>query len=108
MRKIQILGLMGASILTGTTVFLLNRNITAKYSDKWLRTVSKDELKEEREKIRIMWCSIKGDFSLAVKVEALLRLLDNELRKRDWGDLSPENYRYPPHREHGWNLYKPD
>lgn len=108
MRENQIFGIIGAVILAGTTILLLKRDNTKKYSNKWLASLPRDELEAEREKIRSMWCSVDGDFSLAVKLENLLRVFDNELRRRDWGDLSQEIYKYPPHREHGWNLYKDD
>ena len=77
-----------------------------KYSSKWFDTVSDEVLKSEREVVRKQFCSAGDDFSLAVKLESLLRVFDAVLSKRAWGDEIPHGPGY--HREHGYNLYKDD
>lgn len=77
-----------------------------KYSSKWFNTVSDEVLKSEREVVRKQFCSAGDDYSLAVKLEALLRLFDSVLSKRAWGDETPCGPGY--HREHGYNLLKDD
>lgn len=77
-----------------------------KYSNKWFDTVSDEVLKTEREVVRKQFCSAGDDFSLAVRLENLLRVFDSVLSKRAWGDETPHGPGY--HREHGYNLYKDD
>ena len=77
-----------------------------KYSNKWFDTVSDEVLKTEREVVRKQFCSAGDDFSLAVRLENLLRVFDSVLSKRAWGDETPHGPGY--HREYGYNLYKDD
>ena len=60
-----------------------------KYSNKWFDTVSDEVLKTEREVVRKQFCSAGDDFSLAVRLENLLRVFDSVLSKRAWGDETP-------------------
>jgi len=77
-----------------------------KYSSKWFNTVSDKVLKEEREVVRQKFCSAGSDFDLAGRLQNLLWIFDKELSKRAWGSEKPHGPSY--HREHGYNLYKPD
>lgn len=72
------------------------------YSSKWFETASDAELKLEREKVRLAYCSSGDDFSAASALQNLLWRFDKEMSKRAWGDKIP----CPPsiHREHGWYL----
>ena len=73
-----------------------------RYSSKWFETASDAELKLEREKVRLAYCSSGDDFSAASALQNLLWRFDKEMSKRAWGDKIP----CPPsiHREHGWYL----
>ncbi len=72
------------------------------YSEKWFDRMPDEELKVEREKVRQAYCSAGGDFSAGTRLQKLLWLFDDVLRKRD-GNGSKE-YVYPKHGENGWYL----
>ena len=74
------------------------------YSSKWFETASDAELKLEREKVRLAYCSSGDDFSAASALQNLLWRFDKEMSKRAWGNRIP----CAPsiHREHG--LYLPN
>lgn len=74
------------------------------YSSKWFETASDAELKLEREKVRLAYCSSGDDFSAASALQNLLWRFDTEMSKRAWGNKIP----CAPsiHREHG--LYLPN
>lgn len=76
------------------------------YSSKWFKTVSNDALNEEREIIRVKYCSSSDDFSEACRLERLLLRFDEELSIRKWGDKTPEAPKI--YREHGWYLPNDD
>lgn len=108
MGKNRFFAAAGTALMVGTYIFLSMKREPEEYSDKWFRSLSREELDVEQEKIQKQWCSVKGDYSLGILLQSLLYRFADEMRFRDHGDLKPENYEYPPHREHGWNLYKPD
>lgn len=76
------------------------------YSAKWFETVTDDALSEEREKVRLVYCSSGDNFSEASRLQNLLWRFDKEMSKRAWGDEVP----HAPsiHREHGWYLPNDD
>ena len=76
------------------------------YSNKWFENASDTELKLEREKVRLAYCSSDDDFSAASALQNLLWRFDKEMSKRAWGDKIP----CAPsiHREHGWYLPNDD
>jgi len=107
----RILGVVGATALGGLGIFLSIDRKPVKYSDKWFKSLSREELDAEREVVVAEWCSGRIDYSQAVHLESLRRKFDDEIRQRDYGDTGdtdPRKHNYPPSREHGWNLYKPD
>lgn len=76
------------------------------YSPKWFESASDSVLHTERERIRLTYCSSGNDISLATQLENLLSRFDKELSNRAWASQTPCGPGY--HREHGFNLYKPD
>lgn len=108
MKRQYIFSVIGSALAIGAGALLLVNREPAKYSDKWFKSLSREELDAEREIIVAEHCSVKGNFSLGIRLKSLLDRFDNEIRKRDHSDLKSEGYKYPPPREHGWNLYKPD
>ena len=76
------------------------------YSSKWFESVTDEVLSEEREKVRLAFCSSGDNFSEACRLQNLLWRFDDEMRKRAWGDEIP----HAPsiHREHGWYLPNDD
>lgn len=76
------------------------------YSPKWFKSASDNVLHTERERVRLAYCSSGNDMSLATHFENLLSRFDKELSNRAWAEQTPRGPSY--HREHGFNLYKPD
>ena len=98
-----IIGVVGVGIAAiGVLVKILGNQDVQKYSDEWLESKSDDELKTEREKVRLEYCS--GD----EKAWDILEKFDNEMRKRANIGHENEEYKYPKHREHGWYLSNDD
>lgn len=80
----------------------------SKYSNRWFRKVSDEELRAERERIRLQYCSPdpNKDMEEAARLFNLLRAFDRELSRRAWGDETPRPPSY--HSEHGWYLSEDD
>ncbi len=100
-KRIGIITGLCAAAFVGTKLFKF-LNGEEKYSDDWMEALSDEELEAEREKVRQDWCSADKDFSIAVKLESILRQFDKEMSKRAWKDK--KEYGYPKHSEHGWYL----
>lgn len=76
------------------------------YTDRWMKSASDDELDNEREKVRVKYCSSGDDFAEADRMYNLLHRFDKEMSDRAWGDEEP---RGPScHREHGYYLPNDD
>lgn len=76
------------------------------YSPKWFKSVSDSVLRTEREHVQLAYRSSGNDLSAATQLKNLLSRFDEELNSRDWAGQTPRSPGY--HREHGFNLYKPD
>lgn len=76
------------------------------YSDKWMQSATDDELKTEREKVRVACCSSGDDFDRACRLDNLRDRFDREIGKRKSVDEKPHETSY--HREHGWYLPNDD
>lgn len=77
-----------------------------KYSRKWFKNMSSEQLNAERELVRQQFCSAGDDFYQAGYLQKLLRLFDSVLNEREWnGNV---DYKYPAHSEHGWYLSSDD
>lgn len=74
----------------------------AEYSIKWIANLSDIDLLAEREKIRLRHCS--GDES----AWNILRVIDEEIRKRESANMPQSAWTPPVHREHGWYLFNDD
>lgn len=77
-----------------------------KYSKKWFDILPVELLEQEREVVRKEMCSAGRDYAKADRLWHLLNVFDRVLREKKYGNTS--EYVFPPKREHGWNLYKPD
>ena len=73
-----------------------------KYSKEWRQSLSDDELKTGREKVRKYWCHEEKTLSEAIRAENLLMQFDKEMSNRD-SDGNTE-HGFPRHTEHGWYL----
>ncbi len=74
-----------------------------KYSKRWFKSISDDELRSEREPLRLKSC--KGDEF----AKSLLDLFDKEGVKRLNKKYEKEHPNSKPrHREHGWYLPNDD
>ena len=99
----KFVGLRVGIAAVGVTVLrVLRIEETTPYSDRWFSKASDEELKQEREKVRLRHCS--GD----AEATRLLRVFDNELLHRERKDHDDRDFVYPPHREHGWYLPNDD
>lgn len=76
------------------------------YSSNWFAKSTDEELKLEREKVRLAYCSSGDDLNEAGRLQNLLLRFDNEMSKRAWGDEIPHGPSI--HREHGWYLPNDD
>ena len=102
--------IIGGALVTGALAVIggkvLEQGEPKRYSSLWFDHLSDDELGPEREKVRLAYQSSGDDFDSACEMEALLRRFDSEIWSRK--DDGMDDYVFPPRREHGRNLYKPD
>lgn len=99
----------GTALLVGSSigVFQFFKHMEPqKYSKKWFDISSIEILEQEREAIRQEMCSAGKDYAKADRLWHMLNVFDRILREKKYGDTS--EYVFPPRREHGHNLYKPD
>lgn len=108
MQTRHIFTVIGSALTIGAGIFLLTNLEPAKYSDKWFKSLSKEDLDAERELIQKQWASAGSDYSFGVWLQRMLYRFDDEIRLRDYGVVKPEDYKYPAHREDGWHLYRPN
>ena len=97
---------VGIAVTGLGVLYLISGMEPQMYSGKWFDTISDELLKEERENIRKKFCSAGSDYDLAGRLQKLLWRFDKEISKRAWAGEVPTGPSY--HREHGFNLYKPD
>ena len=71
-----------------------------KYDQEWIASLSDEQLKEEREKVRIEYCKGNGD------MQRVLYRFDDEIRRRN--PRSPSENPFPARSEHGWHLPSDD
>ena len=76
------------------------------YSSDWFTKATDAELDLEREKVRLVYCSSRDNFSEASRLQNLLWRFDKEMSKRAWGDEIP--HAPSVQREHGWYLPNDD
>ena len=101
--------LMGVAAFTVVGLLkLLSEREPAKYTRKWFDSLPDSRLDEEREIVRQEFCSAGGDIHAAVKYEGLLRIFDDVIRKRRYGDCEDTASGSSVHREHGWYLPNDD
>ena len=77
-----------------------------KYSYSWIKKLSEQAWKAERNKVWQKWANPNQDDQTRSQLWSLLQLFDKVKENKDWAGKKPQGPSY--HREHGYNLYKPD
>lgn len=98
-----ICGIVGVAGLTALVYHLAGEEDSGEDIDRWIKSLSDEELDLKREATRQDWCSSGGDIHKAVRLESLLDRFDNEMADRALAKM-PKEYKPPRHREHGWYL----
>lgn len=76
------------------------------YSEKWIKNLSNEERKKEREIVRKKYANPEYSDKERIRFSAILRLFDRIQSEIDWNGEKPRGPGYS--REHGYNLYKDD
>ena len=97
---------VGGLLATAGIGAVLAHKEPAKYSMEWIRKLSDADWETEREIIRQKFCNPKYSDTARIGFEKLLNLFDKVKSDRDWAGKIPKGPSY--HREHGFNLFKPD
>lgn len=95
----SILGVIGITFLA---VF----GIKYKPLEKWLKKASLEDLKEVRNNAHHEWMQHTINDEYRGNLWNLMQFLDKKIHKRECSGKIPTGPSY--HREHGYNLYKPD
>lgn len=103
-KKIVGIG-VGTAVLAIATLILTGLNGEDEFAG-FLENATDDELKAEREKVRLDFCNPDLDDEYRAECQNKLYAFDNEMSKRAWGDETPHAPSY--HREHGWYLPNDD
>ena len=98
--------IIGTGVGVGIVVLCVAAKTSAPlpYSSDWIRRLSDEAWEQEREKVRLRYCSA-GNTAEGGYLQRVLWLFDSVKREKDGPITGPM---YPHSREHGWNLYKPD
>ncbi|MBO5231765.1 MAG: hypothetical protein IJE00_06640 [Clostridia bacterium] len=96
-------GIIGGSVLCffGIKCYLKQPTL-----EKFLKESSLSLLKEKRNEIHTEYLKYTKNDEYRNSLWNLLPILDKEISKREWDGKIPSGPAY--HREHGYNLYKPD
>ena len=104
--------LAGVGLAAGT-LFALYKGVTAlagreppKYSREWIEALTDAEWAAERQIIQDQYRNPALDIDFRESRRMLLFLFDKGKSAKDWAGQTPKGPAY--HREHGYNLYKPD
>lgn len=100
----KILG-VGFTILASVAAIVIAAGDRDEFSD-FLKDATDEELKAEREKVRLDYCNPDFDEQYRIECHKKLGRFDAEMSKRAWGDEEPHAPSY--HREHGWYLPNDD
>lgn len=75
--------------------------------ERYLKSASLPELKAIRDVAHKEFLNTSNDIECRGKIgDIILPTIDKQISKREWGNKIPAAPSY--HREHGFNLYKPD
>lgn len=98
-----ILGVIGAfCLMVKGGKYLWN----ATAFDRWLSKAPLDEVKETRHNIHMEALHYTTNDEYRNSLWNMLPILDRKIRELEWTGKEPSGPAY--HREHGYNLYKPD
>ena len=97
------IGIIGGAVLC---FFCVKIYIKQPSIDKFLKDSSTSVIKGKRAELHTEYMSYTRNDSYRKELWNMISILDNEIRKRDWAGKVPAGPAY--HREHGYNLYKPD
>jgi len=98
-----VAGTIGAAILTACGVkYYWN----ASAFERWFKKAPLDELKIVRDNIHAEYMKYTVNDEYRESLWNLLPRLDKKIRELEWAGKTPSGPAY--HREHGFNLYKPD
>ena len=95
----SIIGIIG---ITALAVLGINY----KSLGKWLKKASLEDLKEARNNTHSEWMTHTTNDEYRDNLWRLMQLLDKKIREREQAGKTQIGPAY--HREHGYNLYKPD
>lgn len=93
-------------IVAGVILKLLRDKEPEPYSEEWIKNLSNEERKKEREKVRKKYSNPEYSDQERIRFSAILRLFDRIQSEIDWNGEKPRGRGYS--REHGYNLYKDD
>lgn len=105
MRNI-LLGIGGMATLGYAIYKGVSTTEPKKYSLKWIESLSDEQWSKERQIVQDQFRNPNLDIEFRDKCKVLLDLFDKVKSARDWAGVKPHGPAY--HREHGFNLYKPD
>ena len=86
--------------------FLAVLGVKYKSLEKWLKKASLEDLNEARNNTHHDWMQHTINDEYRSNLWSLMQLLDKKISEREWAGKIPTGPSY--HREHGYNLYKPD
>jgi hypothetical protein len=104
----ELLALGGLAVVGAVLASRDSDGSSTKFSNKWFRDASDDELDSEREEIRLRYCDAES-IDEADSLYNQLHRFDNEMIGRMNAKYEAENPdAQPRHREHGWYLPNDD
>ena len=74
--------------------------------ERWLKNASLEDLKNARKNIHSEWKQHTINDKYRSSLWDLMKFLDKKISECEWAGETPTGPAY--HREHGYNLYKPD
>ena len=107
MSKVKTIILTAVGLLgTGCAIYLSVTKKPAKYSLKWIESLSDEQWEVERDIVQSKFLDPTLNLEFREKCRSLLDVFDKVKSIRDWAGETPRGPAYYP--EHGSHLYKPD
>ena len=104
---VKILISIGGVTLIVLGAFGVKKHLDNTRFERYLNRASLSELKATRDVVHKEFLNPSDDIEYRGKIgDYILPAIDKRISKLEWGDKAPTPPSY--HREHGFNLYKPD
>ena len=97
---------VGAVAVAGVIKLIYAINSNTVGTSSWFKNAPIERMKEVREEIHKVFRDPNAYIKIREEAQSWLAIFDRHISEKEWGGRTPVGPSV--HREHGYNLYKPD